>query len=631
MRIREIFAKDIMPIRFLHVSELSDVVVIAGPNGVGKTRFINWLISFIQGLPSKETQYICFEATSAEERKLWGTDILDTRKPADVAKLRPVLQRKRQRGQNTSSLLHFESNRAITQIKPYAFTFDSFDPFTEEVDWKIGYGSLSGRFQDTINSMFRKIQSRKDSISARADALFKNTENSGKQAGADDGGQKITLLASDFPDPLIPFKQAFTQLLAPKYLIDPNIRDQKLYFADGTEKREITALSSGEREVVNIVFDFLLRNPQDCVVLFDEPELHLHPELSYKLLQTLKTFGSRNQFIFCTHSADIISASLDNSVIFITPPKPQSENQAIVVREEDQTHQALKLIGQSIGIVSLGRRVVLIEGNTGSLDKQTYGTILRDRYPNLALAPSGGKDQVQSFGATIERVLQNTVWGVDFFMLCDRDAISRDSDIAKYEAAANGRLKFLKRYHLENYFLDEDIIAEMFSAWEPANSWLISRDQICERLRLIAKSSVAYVAGLILSREFRERVGNLDIMPSDCFGKTAIELTALIANRAKEERQRIMATVSEEDILRRTKETIDDLETSLSDGAERWKTLFPGRIVLKTFCSGANAKFDFGRFKLGYLKVAESRTVSPFAEIETIFESFSNYESHSAQ
>ena len=127
MRIREIFAKDIMPIRFLHVDELSDVVVLAGPNGVGKTRFVNWLIGFIQSLPSNESQWIQIEATSVEEREQWGTAVLDTRKPDDLAKLRPVLQRRRQRGQYTSSLLHFESNRAITQIKPYAFTWDAFD------------------------------------------------------------------------------------------------------------------------------------------------------------------------------------------------------------------------------------------------------------------------------------------------------------------------------------------------------------------------------------------------------------------------------------------------------------------------------------------------------------------------
>jgi predicted ATP-dependent endonuclease of OLD family len=66
---------------------------------------------------------------------------------------------------------------------------------------------------------------------------------------------------------------------------------------------------------VNIVFDFLLRNPSDCIVFFDEPELHLHPELSYKLLQTLSSIGKNNQFVFCTHSPEIITASIENSVV----------------------------------------------------------------------------------------------------------------------------------------------------------------------------------------------------------------------------------------------------------------------------------------------------------------------------
>jgi hypothetical protein len=313
-------------------------------------------------------------------------------------------------------------------------------------------------------------------------------------------------------------------------------------------------------------------------------------------------------------------------VVFISPPKPGNENQAVVVREDDQTHQALKLIGQSIGIVSLGRRVVLIEGRHGSLDKQTYGAILRGRFPNLVLAPSGGTSQVQAFGSTVERVLQNSVWGVDFFMLCDHDAITSRDGAADIENTAKGRLKFLKRYHLENYFLDENIIAELFSAWEPSDSWLVSPDQIRIRLRQIAKSSISYAAALIVSREFRERVGNLDIMPDDCFAKSPTELATLIVAKADSERSRIDTSIASKDVLSRTNEVISRLELSLDSEAQLWKFLFPGRTILKRFCSTEHASFDFGRFKLGYLKAAESRSPSPFTEIDNIFESFSNYQ-----
>ena len=88
------------------------------------------------------------------------------------------------------------------------------------------------------------------------------------------------------------------------------------------------------------------------------------------LIQTLQTIGSRNQFFLSTHSPDIISASLDRSVVFVSPPRDEPggepSNQAILVSEDDNTHQALRLLGQSIGIVALGRRRPPLEGAWGS-------------------------------------------------------------------------------------------------------------------------------------------------------------------------------------------------------------------------------------------------------------------------
>jgi ABC-type transport system involved in cytochrome c biogenesis ATPase subunit len=40
MRIVSIDANNIPPVNRFHVDELSEVVVIAGPNGIGKTRLI---------------------------------------------------------------------------------------------------------------------------------------------------------------------------------------------------------------------------------------------------------------------------------------------------------------------------------------------------------------------------------------------------------------------------------------------------------------------------------------------------------------------------------------------------------------------------------------------------------------
>jgi hypothetical protein len=438
---------------------------------------------------------------------------------------------------------------------------------------------------------------------------------------------QITINPDDFPDPLIPFKDAFKRLLAPKELEEPEPQKAQLHYLHEGQSFPITALSSGEREVVNIVFDFLLRNPSDCIVVFDEPELHLHPELSYRLIQTLRASGIRNQFIFCTHSAEIISASLDNSVIFIAPPKVPLINQAIRVTENDDTHQALRLVGQSIGIVALGKKIVLVEGQHGSLDKQTYGAILRGRFPDLVLVPSGGKGFIQTFGSLNELVLQKTIWGVNFFMLCDGDAVPPGRDVTSLNEASRGRMQVLQRYHLENYFLEAEVITRVFDVLETDASdraWLRDATAVDDRLKSIARENLSYAAALIVAAHFRERAGNVDLMPRGCHGKTTEELIVLFDERAQGERQRLTDALSATELAEFTRATMTELEQSLSDGT--WKAKVPGRQVLQIFCSNKHSGLDFGRFKTAYIKAASSLSASPFAEIEQVFSGFSTYQ-----
>ena len=357
-----------------------------------------------------------------------------------MALFRAMLQVNRRRHHWQSSLVNIEFDRSIQNLKPYQFTWDMVDPYEEELGWDTTFGFMHDRYQDTVNSIFRLIEAQKQGIASRAVDLRRSA---------------ATEMKLDFDDPMLQFKRVFSQLLGPKELVDPAARLQRLQYRHDGQVRDFPTLSSGEQEVVNIAFDFLLRNPEDCIVVFDEPELHLHPELSSRLIQTLQTIGGRNQFILSTHSPDVISASLDHSVIFLTPPLDPAAvvNQAIPVAEADESNQALRLLGQSIGIIALGKKLVLIEGGQSSLDKQ-FGSIIQDAYPGLVLVPSGGRHILKSFASIYESVLSRTLWGVEFFMLCDRDSAPPLGLPQTIAAIAMGRLQVLPRYHLENYFLN---------------------------------------------------------------------------------------------------------------------------------------------------------------------------------
>lgn len=606
MRLTEIMINDTPPVRQFEINNLSNVVVLAGPNGVGKTRLINSLLATFRNPGVVAQRRLLIEATSSTERSEWGKGVLDTSDANDVTKLHATLTKGRSRNKWESSVINFESDRSIQRVRPFSYSWDVPDPWLEKIGWDTSFNELKSRFEDTIHSIFRKVQSRRHEIANRAEKLIK---------------EGVASMPLDFTDPLALFKRAFSQLLAPKELLDPEAKNQQLYYSFEGQTFPIESLSSGEREVINIVFDFILRNPSHSIIVFDEPELHLHPELSYKLLQTLQTTGEQNQFIFCTHSPDIITASLEHSVVFISPPSSPPSNQAITVHEDDETHQALRLLGQSIGIIALGKRIVLIEGTDASLDKQMYGSIIKSRFPNLVLVPSGGKEVISSFSSIIESILNKTMWGVEFFMLCDRDAVPLHIDRVSVEAEANGRLKVLPRYHIENYFLDENILAAVFGIMEPTETWLLDPKQIRVKLKELARDMISYTTALIESVSYRQAVGNVDLMPKGCNGKTEKELVALITEKANSEIDRIQHALNPTNVGASVQARMAELKASLDNDTDDWKRLIPGKQLLNKFAHVA--RIDVGRLKTMYVHQVEKDAAQTFGEVIEILDQFS--------
>lgn len=593
------------PIIHFEVSELADVVVLAGPNGVGKTSLLTSLLNVFQNPGRDPNAVAVIEATNREEEESWGQKRITTSEPAEAAKFRTLLQRNQKRGQLRSGLINFDSARQLEQIQPFQFTWDFRDPFYEDIGWNFSFQPMKGRFQDTIHSLHRKIRSQKEDIARKAMAL----QSSGE-----------TTMALDFRDPLEKFIEAFAKLLPGRTLEPFDEQTQTILYRVKDTVLPLSSLSSGEKEVVTIVFDFLLRDPQDCIIVFDEPELHLHPELSYRLLRTLRDVGERNQFIFSTHSPDIITASLDHSVVFVAPTNPARVNQAVQLREDDEATKVLHVIGQSIGVVSLGKRIVLIEGTKSSLDKQTYGSIVGALFPDLVLVPVGGKESIGSFVKAFETVLSKTVWGVDFFMLCDGDT----STGLGAGAAVNERLRLLPRYHIENYFLDERVLARVFELFgEPNDSWLCDPARIRAEIRTMAASSLSYAAALNVAHRLRTAAGNVDLMPPSCHDKDAAGLVQLFEARRAAESSRVMAALEAAQVEKAVREEFERLSDLLTRDDDEWLRRIPGKAVFQKFAS--KTPLDALRLKRHYLKAASGVASDPFAEVKEVFKHFSTF------
>ena len=73
-------------------------------------------------------------------------------------------------------------------------------------------------------------------------------------------------------------------------------------------------LSSGEKQILILLTQALLRFDQPVVYIADEPELSLHVEWHEKLLESLRSLGGDMQIIVATHSPDIVGKFRDNVI-----------------------------------------------------------------------------------------------------------------------------------------------------------------------------------------------------------------------------------------------------------------------------------------------------------------------------
>ena len=598
MRLQRIAVKGFPPIENFEVDELSDLVVIAGANGAGKTRLINQILATIQN-PRSQQAHFTIAATCDEEVEAFDGRLLRSEDQGAAIKFQQFLQQNRLRRNFKSGVVYFESDRSIAQIKPLAFSFEFSDPYTENIGWNVPMQPFKNRWEDTQHAIFKKIITLRNQLGGQAMKLGRD-------------GKVVMNLG--FSDPIQPFKDAFKKLLAPKVLIEPDLQQQRLMYREGQDERSIDTLSSGEREVLNIAFDFILRKPSDCVIFFDEPELHLHPELLGRLIKTLRSSGDRNQFILISHSPEVVSSSLDDTVIFLAKPKGGGANQATTLSPGGETTEALRALGQSVGVIALGKKVVLIEGTDASLDTKVYSTISRNLFPNLVMAPAEGKADIENFDRLNKKVLEKTLWGVDFFMLADRDC-------AVPHAIENERFQLLPRYHLENYFLDSYVLADCFEDQEDAGSWLRNPAEIEDRLRAIATEFTSYAAALMASSELRRLAGNVTMMPNSAHSLGKDALVAAAKATATNEVNRISSVLNLDTVEHKFASLHDSVQTQIASG-DQWKMTVPGKPILRKFC--ADASIAVGRLKNLYITRALDADSRAFDDIIQIFQGFSD-------
>ena len=448
MRIRSLRLSDYSPITSLHIDDLGNTVIIAGANGSGKTRLKDAIVATVQGNPIMD---ITLEATRPEEEseKYFGAETIELKKGEQSAVLQQYISSRRYgAGRYVGSLVQIDSTRSAQPLKYAPVNWLGGDPDDAEAPSTFYFGAFSGRWQDFVNYIHQKSAARDKKL---AELVKSNPEMTGEE------------IAKKVPDPFLKYKKIFSEILPGKTLLDiePAAPREFRYTDHNGQELPFTSLSSGEQEVVKVLFDVARKEIRHSIIVVDEPELHLHPTLAFKLVETLKSVGGyTNQMLLFTHSSDLISTYYSTGDVYFIDSDDKNHNQAHRLSDLGDEHKDIAtLVGQNLGLFAVGKKLVFVEGRSSSIDRLTYQKIAQSVDSEIKIIPAGSVLNIMAL-RSIEEQIRASIFGIELYMIRDRDGLS-DAQVDQLER--NGRFRCLKRRHIENYFLDAQLLSEVSS------------------------------------------------------------------------------------------------------------------------------------------------------------------------
>ncbi len=83
------------------------------------------------------------------------------------------------------------------------------------------------------------------------------------------------------------------------------------------DKFDINELSSGEKQLFLRTLAIKMLNPENSIILIDEPELSLHPKWQQRIVDVYRKIGKNNQIIIATHSPHILGSVKKKNIMLL--------------------------------------------------------------------------------------------------------------------------------------------------------------------------------------------------------------------------------------------------------------------------------------------------------------------------
>ena len=99
--------------------------------------------------------------------------------------------------------------------------------------------------------------------------------------------------------------------------ISKNAKSIPIFTNSAGDKFDINELSSGEKQLFLRTLAIKMLNPENSIILIDEPELSLHPKWQQRIVDVYRKIGKNNQIIIATHSPHILGSVRKENIMLL--------------------------------------------------------------------------------------------------------------------------------------------------------------------------------------------------------------------------------------------------------------------------------------------------------------------------
>lgn len=254
-----------------------------------------------------------------------------------------------------------------------------------------------------------------------------------------------------------------------------NNRGQLYFEKEDTYNFPYENLSSGEKEVIDIILDLIIKVNEfnNTIFCIDEPELHLNTSIQRKLLIAIEKLIPDNcQLWVATHSIGFLRAleedlSEKSQILDFSEKDYFKDEQKIEPIKKTRKNwlrifsTALEdltgLIAPKVIVYCEGIPVPDHNGQEQGLDAQVYNTIFEEEFHDVLFVSGGGNDAINNSGLAV-KIISKAFLDVKLLLLKDRDHLTEEQRKIFLEKDASNRM--LLRREIENYLFDKELLIE---------------------------------------------------------------------------------------------------------------------------------------------------------------------------